>query len=235
MFNVDCVFGINSYLNPQTGRAEISLLLTDAKGQLITQIDPMNESEPDKIIETAKGLAGKYGRVLFLTAFDRSGLIDRIKTAVDSLANEHCFVSVIDNTYFRFFETYSPRQAPRFGKAVLEVAKCSVEAVENAPQGHIYRCQPDAYYLLTGKTIEKDLAKRGCPSPIKIEITSIKGQNWDKAELAKYILALCMMGRASGHMTRFPMHLYYLQQSEYYYNKFGVPKNAKLKQSIFYI
>ncbi len=235
MLNIDCVFGINSYLNPQTARAEISMLLTDAAGKLITQLDPIDCSNADRIIETIKELAGKYRRVLFLTTFDRSGLIDKIKTSLDILASEYCIVTVIDNNYFRFFETYSPRHAPRFGKTVLEVAKCSIEAIENAPQGHIFKCQPDIYYLLTGKTIEKGLSKRGCPLPIKIEIKCVKGQNWDKMELAKYIMALCMMGRASGHMTRFPMPLYYLQLSEYYYNRFGVPKDAKLKKSIFYI
>jgi hypothetical protein len=233
--NVSCVFGINSYLNPETGRAEISVLVVDGKGQLITQLDPIDESKIDEIVKTIIDLADKYPRVLFLTTYNRSGLTERMKTALENSINEHCIVTVIDNTYFRFFETYSPRQAPRFGKTVMEVAKCSVEAVENAPQGRILRCQEEMYYLLTGKTIEKDLSKRGCPSPIKIEIKSVKGQNWVGIELAKYILSLCMMGRASGHMTRFPMPLYYLQQSEYYYNKFGVPKNAKLKQSIFYV
>ena len=43
------------------------------------------------------------------------------------------------------------------------------------------------------------------------------------------------MSRASGHMTRMPEPIYYLQSQANYYSKFGLPQNENLKQQIFYI
>jgi hypothetical protein len=231
------IVGINSYLNPISNRSDISILLLDGEGHLLEQFDPMEQAKLEKAEELLKRLNEKYKRVLFLTSFDRFGLIERLeKTLAESPKhNEYCIVQVVDNSSFRFFETYLPRKAPRFGKAAIDVAKCPIEAYENAPQGVILRSSEKCFYLLTGKTIEKEALKRGCPTPIRMEILKARGKNWEMHDVANRVLALCMMGRASGHMTRFPMPLYYLQLRNHYVNEFGVPQDDKIRQKIFYV
>ena len=51
----------------------------------------------------------------------------------------------------------------------------------------------------------------------------------------EYLLKLCMMSRTSGHMTRMPSPIYYLQSQANYYAKFGMPQNEEFKQKIFHI
>jgi hypothetical protein len=235
--DIPCVIGLNSYLNPLTGQSQLSVVVLDGEGNILNQMDPAEQTETEEVIETLVQSNRKYSRVLYVASFDRFGLVEQLQKKLEETneALEYCITRINDNPYFRFFATYSPRKAPRFGKVVMEVAKCSVEAYENAPQGAILKSEDSSYYLLTGKTIEKDALKRGCPTPIKLEFMATKGEKWKKDKLANYILSLCMMGRASGHMTRLPMPLYYLQSRDYYLNKFGAPKDEGIKQKIFYI
>lgn len=236
-FDAPYVIGVNSYLNPISEHSEISVIVLDGECRLLEQYDPVEQSKPNDVIQLLARLNEKYHRVLFLTSFDRFGLIEQLERTLDETdgTNEHCIAQITDNSSFRFFETYLPRKAPRFGKVAIDVAKCPVEAYENAPQGVILRSSEKCFYLLTGKTIEKEALRRGCPTPIRMEILATKGKSWELSKLAKYVLALCMMGRSSGHMTRFPMPLYYLQLRSYYVNEFGVPKDEQVRQKIFYV
>lgn len=229
------IISVNSYLNPLTEKKYVLVLVTDNEGHILEQLDPIEEERLHEAVKILLDMASKYKRVIFLTSFDRFALFEELKKELDKTSNEYCFAHIIDNSAFRFFETFTPRKAPRFGKPMPELPQCPVEAYEMAPQGRILRSNESTYYLLTGKTIEKETLKRGCPTPIQLEIGPSKGTEWDNEQLANYVLALCMMGRASGHMTRLPMPLYYLHMLGYYINKFGMPEHQSIKRKIFYV
>jgi len=160
-------------------------------------------------------------------------LLDSLKKTKELI--EYCIVEITENESLRFFESWVPKKAPRFGKVKVDSISCPIEAYESAPQGAILRSEENSFYLLTGRTIERESLKRGCPLAIRMEILEAKGEKWNRPEIAKSVLALCMMVRASGHMTSFPMPLYYLQEYAYYHQKYGAPIDARIKQRIFYI
>jgi hypothetical protein len=232
------IIGVNSYLNPTSMKSEILLIVIDNEGHLLEQFEPIElKFKPDSLIELLIKLNQKYNRVLFLTSYDRFGLLapllDSLKKTKELI--EYCIVEITENESLRFFESWVPKKAPRFGKVKVDSISCPIEAYESAPQGAILRSEENSFYLLTGRTIERESLKRGCPLPIRMEILEAKGEKWNRPEIAKSVLALCMMGRASGHMTSFPMPLYYLQEYAYYHQKYGAPIDARIKQRIFYI
>ncbi|MCW3999522.1 MAG: hypothetical protein NWE93_04730 [Candidatus Bathyarchaeota archaeon] len=229
------IISVNSYLNPFTEKKYVLILGVDNEGHILEQSEPFTEERFDDALKKLLELNSTYKRVIYLTSFDRFLLFDELKKRLDQTSNEYCFTHVVDNSPFRFFETFAPRKAPVFGKNLPELTQCPVEAFESAPQGRILKSNENTYYLLTGKTIEKDALKRGCPTPIQFIIGESKGTSWNNEQLANHIMALCMMGRASGHMTRLPMPLYYLQSLGYYINKFGMPENPSIKRKIFYV
>jgi hypothetical protein len=183
------------------------------------------------------GINLRYKRGLYILSYDRFGirniLLDTLSKADPNM--EYCITEVDDQDDIRFFETWIPKNLPKFGKSAIRANVSPLEALRDAPQGASLSSNDDTFFLLTGKTIEKDEIRRGCPTPIKISIREKRGSEWDSAHLADYILSLCLMGRASGHMTRLPMPLYYLHMYAQYYNQFGVPKHEGIKQRIFYI
>jgi hypothetical protein len=231
---IRCVVGVNTYFNPATETRHTFVVVFDGQGRLLKQYEPIMENQTDKLLNLLLDIAKEYHRVLYLMTFDRFGIFDQIEKKLGETTNEYCIAQIIDNSSFRFFETYAPKKAPKFGNAARQATICPIEAYESAPQGRILKCAENCFYLLTGKTIEKDALKRGCPTPIELTIVAAKG-DWNMEQLANYVLSLCMMGRASGHMTRFPMPLYYLQLAGHYVNKFGYPEKTSIQQKVFYV
>jgi hypothetical protein len=234
--DIPCVVGIHSYMNPLSERQAIFAIAQSGTGALIKQFDPTVPGDFEKLGGALAELNKEKHRVLYLHSFDRFGAIEKLKGILKRVEKiEYCIVEIEDQDYLRFFETWIPKRVPRFGKAVVEIVKSSVEAYERAPQGAALKSDDGTFFLLTGKTIEKETIKRGCPLPIKLNVKEKRGDDWSTEEISEYVLALCMMGRASGHMTRFPAPLYYLQSYAHYYNNFGVPKDGNIRQRVFYI
>jgi hypothetical protein len=233
--SIPFTIAINTYLNPLTGKRYFFVMVLDGQGHVLELHDPIEEAKIQDAVTLLNKISEKYERILFITSYDRFEILSQVEKKLSETGKEYCMMQIIDNSSFRFFETYRPKKAPRFGRVQPELTACPMEAYETAPQGRILKCMDNDFYLLTGKTIEKDALKRGCPTPIELRITASKGNDWNMQQLVQYVLSLCMMGRASGHMTRFPMPLYYLQLFGYYVNKFGKPKNETIKQKIFYV
>jgi hypothetical protein len=234
--NIPCVAGIHSYVNPYLEKEAIFTIALSGNGKLLKQFDPIEPSRFEELARELAQLNREKHRILYLFSFDRFGILERLKNILGQIDDiEYSIVEIDDQDYLRFFETWLPKKAPRFGKAATEIVRAPIEAYECAPQGVALKSDEGTFFLLTGRTIEKDMTRRGCPTPIKFTIKEKRGHGWDNSEVVKYVFALCMMGRASGHMTRFPAPLYYLQSYAYYYNSFGVPMDERIKQRIFYI
>lgn len=230
------IVGIYSYLNPLSGKGAILAIAMDNNGKLLRQFDPI---EPESFMELVKELIElnqERHNVFYMFSFDRFGLLEKFSETLKGVSNiEYCITEINNQDYFRFFETWVPRKAPRFGKTITKIVAPPYEAYELAPQGASVKSDSNTYFLLTGRTIQKDAIKRGCPTPIKFVIKEKRGNIWNPDILVNLVFELCMMGRASGHMTRFPAPLYYLHSYAYYYSNFGVPSDAKTKQRLFYI
>ncbi|MDA4128664.1 MAG: hypothetical protein OK422_04340 [Thaumarchaeota archaeon] len=234
---VECVVGVHSYQNPETGKRMVFALALNKDGSLLKQFEPADPANFRDLAEKLIAVNQGKGRTLYLVSFDRFGLIPVLEEALASEEKipEYCLAQVEDQQeYFRFFETWIPKKAPRFGKA-KEAAKASVEAFEVAPEGLAVRAGEGSYYLVTGRTIEKNALRRGCPTPIKVSFIRRQGDGWEDDALAKFVFSLCMMGRASGHLTRLPSPLYYLRSYAHYYHYYGLPDDESLRQRIFYI
>ncbi|HML03427.1 MAG TPA: hypothetical protein VK487_08655 [Candidatus Bathyarchaeia archaeon] len=231
------IVAIYSYLNPTSKKQAILAMLLNGNGSVMKQFGPFEATNVEEIIKLLISVNEEYRRVLYLVSFDRFSILDRFCNALEKASGnyEYCITQVDDQDQIRFFETWIPKKLPGFGKNAMKVAKPSREAYDTAPQGAILKSDENTFFLLTGRTIEKEGLKRGCPTPIRLSIRLAKGKDWDFDNIASYIMALCMMGRASGHMTRFPSPLYYLQLSAQYQNEFGAPQVEKFRQTIFYI
>jgi hypothetical protein len=225
----DFIVGINYYTNPKTGEQLVFANILDGHGKMIRQFDP---TSPEKLQEVTTMIKSAVkGKILCISSQDKFGLIGIVKEEFKNLEIE--IIEIIDNSYVRIFETWKPEPVRRFGN-VKQETKSELESQESAPQGIIFSSMNDIFYVLTGRTIELSSSKRGCPSPLKLNIVnSIEGIK--SYEVIQFILKLCMMSRASGHMTRMPEPIYYLQSKAKYYSKFGLPKDEGFKQRIFYI
>ncbi|HKZ94749.1 MAG TPA: hypothetical protein VJ249_09260 [Candidatus Bathyarchaeia archaeon] len=235
--NIPCTVGIHSYSNPYSGKQAIFALALDGRGALLKQFDPVQPTDFENLAQELLGLNEDYGRILYVLSYDRFNIFEKLEGILGSTGKkvEYCIAEIDDQDYVRFFETWLPRKAPRFGKIVSVRERPPIEAYESAPQGVALKSDDDTFFLLTGKTIEKDATKRGCPMPIRLLIKKRKGKTWESSDIVNHVFALSMMGRASGHMTRLPSPLYYLQSYAYYWNRFGVPKDEKIRQRIFFI
>lgn|GEM_PF-1167734 len=234
--NIRTIVGIYSYLNPLSGKGAIMAIAIDSNGKMLWQFDPIEPESFTELVKKLVQLNQERHNVFYMFSFDRFGLLESFTEALNGISNiEYCITEINNQDYFRFFETWIPRKAPRFGKSSPEIIASPYEAYERAPQGSAVKSDSDTFFLLTGRTIQKDAVKRGCPTPIKFVIKDRRGKIWDSDILVKLVFELCMMGRASGHMTRFPVPLYYLHSYAYYYSNFGVPSDATTKQRLFYV
>jgi hypothetical protein len=234
--DIPCVVGIHSYLNPESAKEAIFVIAQNGRGALLKQFEPIEPGVFEEMARVLAQLNKDKRRVLYLVSFDRFGILEGLRNVLGEVDDiEYCIVEIDEQKYLRFFQTWLPKRAPRFGRTTIEIARSPVEAYERAPQGVSLKSDENTFFLLTGKTIEKDALKRGCPEPIKLTVQQRKGSGWNTTDIVNYVFALCMMGRASGHMTTFPSPLYYLQSYAYYFNNFGVPKDDRIKQRVFYI
>lgn len=222
----DYLVGVHTYTNPKSREELIFMNVLDGKGKLLNQFDPVSQ---DKFSELLANIQNKVdGKILFISSRDKFGLSQIIKNNFKSAE----IIEIIDNSHVRIFETWKPAPVRRFGSAKKET-KSELESQESAPQGIIFTSD-DVYYLLTGRTIELASSKRGCPTPLRMNV--IQKLDTHKNEIViEYLLKLCMMSRTSGHMTRMPSPIYYLQSQANYYAKFGMPQNEEFKQKIFHI
>ncbi len=229
------VVGIHSYRNPDSEEQMIFAIALDGRGALLKHFEPVT---PDKFGEVARSLAllnQERRRVLYLFSFDKFAILGNLTDALSQVDDiEYCIVEVTDQDYLRFFETWTPKRAPRFGKAT-EIVRSPIEAEEKAPQGVSLQFDQDTFFVLTGRTIEKGELKRGCPAPIRLSVRKRKGDGWKPSDLVDYMFKLCMMGRSSGHMTSFPSPIYYLKLYAHYFHDFGIPKDEGIRQRIFYV
>lgn len=231
------IAGVHSYLNPASEERMILVNVLDGQGSLVRQFDPVSESHFPQIIEELLKLNSEKKRVLYVCSYDRFGIIPEILNRLrgQDPEVEYSILEVDDQDYVRFFETWIPRKVPRFGTNVVEVSKSNIEALESAPEGIRVKDGDASFFLVTGRTIERNAMKRGCPTPIRITVVENKGESWNNQDTARLLLELCLMGRASGHMTRFPSPLYYLRLYAHYVNNYGLPQDESIRQRIFYV
>jgi hypothetical protein len=202
----------------------------DSRGRLLTQDGPF---DPTSIPEILKGIGQRTsGEILVIYNGLRDIPMNDIITANFPASSKWACVQIFDTDNFRFFETWKPPQTPVFGKVQVS-HRASVEAHEMAPQGSIAKMEDVLFYLVTGRTIERNSVRRGCPTPIKAELKQNK-TSLENDEIIYLILQLCMMGRESGHMTRWPMPLYYLRMLAGYVSNYGWP-HENIKQRPFYV
>jgi hypothetical protein len=202
----------------------------DSHGRLLSQDGPY---DPSSIPEILRGIGQRTSEetLILYNGLRDVPINDMIIQSFPASLKWAC-VQIFDTDNFRFFETWKPPQIPVFGKVQVS-HRANVEAQEMAPQGSIARMEDGLFYIVTGRTIERNSVRRGCPTPIRAELKQ-NGTSLRNDEIIDVVLQLCMMGRVSGHMTRWPMPLYYLRMLASYVTNYGWP-HENIKQRPFYV
>lgn len=230
------IVGIHTYSNPSKDEDLIFVNILDGNGNLIEQYDPIDKTAFDQMENNL--IKQNLGRTLYLFSHDKYdlGSLFNQKISLENKIDPYTIVQLVDKNHVRIFETWKPKPMKRFGKSANDGQnKSPIESQEKAPQGIALKSSDAVFYLLTGRTIELSSLKRGCPTPLQINILNLNDTNWKAAEVVDYILKLCMMSRTSGHMTRMPAPIYYLHSYGNYYNNFGAPRDDKFKRTLFHI
>lgn len=204
--------------------------LCESTGKLVYQSTPYAESDEKLLIAQLSKTIPQSKRVLVLLSFDNDQLESDLESMLNGLDAEFSMVRVRDLEESRIYSTWVPEVPP----VVSHRLECPVEAYEEAPHGVKMVNKGDGWYLLTGRTIEKETLKRGCPTPIFVAFRR-SNSTWNEEQVADYLLSLCFMWRGSGHMVRLPAPLYYLRSLASYVHKYGLPSSDSFRQTLFHI
>ena len=224
------VVALYAYTNPLTKVKIYYFNAIDSKGSVIQAPRSYARDQATELVKDICSLIKSYGRVLFLTSFDIDRLYDAIIEEMKSKEKVEFACARIRNDELRIFMTYMPRMRER--RRRRGGPAYSIEAYEEAPQGIILKGSEGEYFLLPAASRKIGTYFRGCPTTMNLQFLHVQG-DFDTDELARYILSLSMMGRASGHPTSFPSPLYYLRKYAKYVRRHGPPKHDL--PGIFYI
>ena len=225
------VVALYVYMNPLTKVKSYYFNAVDSKGRVVQAPKSYSRDQAVVLRNDICSLIESYGRVLFLTSFDIERFYDTIIEEMKSKEKFEFACAGIRNDALRIFRTYRPRIRMRKRRRRGRPAY-PIESYEEAPQGIILKGGEGEYFLLPAASRKIGTYFRGCPTTMNLQFLHVQG-DFDTDELARYILSLSMMGRASGHPTSFPSPLYYLRKYARYVRTHGPPKHDLL--GIFYI
>lgn len=226
------VVALYPYMNPLTKVKTYYFNAADSNGKVVQVPKSYSRDKAPIMVKDICSLIESYGRVLFLTSFDIERLYDTIIEEMKSREKVEIAWARIRNDALRIFRTYRPRVRKRERRRRRGVPAYPIEAYEEAPQGIILKGSVEEYFLLPTASRKIGTYFRGCPNTMNLRFLHVQG-NFDTDELARYILSLSMMGRASGHPTSFPSPLYYLRKYAKYVRRHGPPEHDF--PGIFYI
>jgi hypothetical protein len=214
----DFVAGVYRYVpNEENGIPSYYFNILDGEGKLVYQ--SVGFSQDHTMYEELLKVLPRKKRGLILVSFEDNKLTEWIYGGLQSIHPTGLAVMRIrDGDGSQLFSTWIPDLVP----GSINRMELPMESYEEAPQGIAMESPGQGWYLLTGKTIEKNTLKRGCPTPILVKTIHRTGE-WEDEKLLQYIMSLCFMGRASGHMTRVPSPIYYLRLLGRYARDFGLP------------
>jgi len=227
--------GVHFYRSPFSGNQRYFYNILNGAGKLLYQSDPYSSDNlNDFLIDLIEKL-GQKERVIILMSFNQLDFQDKLCSDLDAINELEYMILLIkhwDN--LRIFNTWKPVFIERRRRRSTRAIKYPFESYENAPQGIILDAGNNVMYIITSRSIRRETGFRGCPHPIRVEMVSYKGE-FEIHEVLSNILSLSMMSRISGHSTRLPSPLNYLQKYAYYIEKFGEPLKNNIKQSLFYL
>jgi hypothetical protein len=139
----------------------------------------------------------------------------------------------VSDDHLRMFQTFKPSPAPaRRRRVITDIYP--VEAYECAPQGVIARASKDEFYMLTTISTKVKTYYRGCPSPLRVKVIKVKGE-FEINSILRHVLSLSLVAATSGHETRDPAPIYYLQRYASYIAEYGEPENEQILRRLFYV
>lgn len=224
------VVALYAYLNPLNKIKNYYFNALNSNGTILQNPKSYRATEAVELVEEASSLIRNYDRVLFLTSFDIERVYDTIIEKIKNWKELEFACAHIRSDQLRIFATYRPKA--RIRRRRRRMPSYPIEAYEGAPQGIIMKKDEREYYLLPTASRKIGTYFRGCPTAMNLHFLHVQG-GFDTDELARYILSLSMMSRASGHPTSFPSPLYYLKKYAGYVRTYGVPERDL--HGIFYI
>ena len=228
--------GIYFYRSPFTGNERYFYNMLDGSGKLLFQSPPYSPDHLDTFLdEITKSLRG-HQSVLFFLPFNQLDFQQNLVQELETVENLEYMILLIKNwDNLRIFKTWKPTFIKRRRRRIQRhTVRYPFESYEYAPQGVILKAGENRYYIVTSRSVRHETGFRGCPIPINVEVFSHRG-TFDVNEVLSHVLSLSMMSRTSGHSSRLPSPLNYLRKYAYYIEKFGQPKNDKVRQSLYYL
>jgi|Deesub1362A_J573_1020465.scaffolds.fasta_scaffold00668_19 hypothetical protein len=221
-----------SYRNPFTGTRFYLYNVMRPEGEITYQSKPFDR---DRVLDFLREIgknSKRYERLLMLTSFDDQRIQEFIMKEVFPEISEFLLIQIDQNDELRIFQTYKPTHGTRRRRRTL--SSYPIEAYEAAPEGVILKTARNEYYLATTASTKVNTYHRGCPTPIRLRILESKGP-FDMGKILQYVLSLSLASATSGHETRLPAPMYYLKRYANYISNYGVPKNEKVFEKLFYV
>lgn len=227
------VLSILSYRNPFDSSRFYIYNIMNSDGTLTYQSSPFDEREVLGFLGDIRGKISSYKKLLVLITFNHEKIEDYIKNELSNMVDEYLMLLVIKKDNLRTFKTFKTvSEGKRRRRA--ERTSYPLEAHEESPQGLTFKASDREYYLVTTASMNIGTYSRGCPMPIKIEIMSNKGI-FDIGEVMKYLMSLSTVAGTSGHVTRQPAPIYYLNRLATYLNQYGEPTSDLTRKLLFYV
>jgi len=230
------VFGIHFYRSPSTGAERYFLNLSNSSGKLLFQSRPYLKEDFDALLDVLATKISEYRHALLLLSFDQEEVRQRIVEKLETINDlEYAILLVKNWDNLRIFKTWVPKRVELPQRIMKKLpARYPVEAFEEAPQGIVLDAGDNTYHIVTSYSVRRQATFRGCPIPIRIEISRSRG-TFDSAQVLSHLMSLTFMFRGSGHSTRLPAPLVYLKKYAYYVENFGMPSNEEFTQRLFYL
>lgn len=228
------ILSIYSYRNPFSGLTLYMFSLMNGIGKIIYQSVPYERHKVLDFLREVHEKAKEYPRLLALTSFDDQQIHEYVLKDLAIDLREFLFILLKQNDELRLFRTYRHTAGATPRRRRVEAPSYPLESYECAPQGAILQTAVDEYHILTTISTKVGTYYRGCPKPLRLKVLGSKG-SFDLPSVMRHILSLSLEAGTSGHETRLPAPLYYLQKYASYVSAYGSPEKESTYKVPFYV
>jgi hypothetical protein len=229
------IITIYSYRNPFDPNKFYLYNISKSDGELIYQSQPFKNNELEKMFDNILSKNDKNKKTILILSNPEREINERITDEMSKFFTNMLIFHIIQNDNVRIFSTFKPQVVRTTRRRRLNsVISYPLEAYEAAPQGVIFIANEIENYLLTTTSTKVGTYHRGCPTVIKLNVLKIQGEI-NKEQAMKTILDLCLASSTSGHGTRLPSSLYYLQKYAQFINNYSLPEKEEIFGTLFYV
>jgi hypothetical protein len=229
------IMSVYSFRDPFSETRFYLFNIMSPEGRIQYQSPPFDREHTLDLLRSIHTKAREIRRLLILLSFDDQNIQEFILRDISPDVQELMLIQIWQSDELRLFSTFRPMavSTPR-RRRIDENPIDEIVSYEAVPEGCIVSTGKNEFYAITTASTRIGTYYRGCPVPIRIRILDSKGV-FDVMSILKYILSLTLEAGTSGHETRLPAPLYYLEKLGWYIGTYGLPENKSIYEKIFYV